>query len=140
MQRLAENIAFKLQEMRQTLDAYGEGGLAAAQRLIRNTTGLEAIRALEGLLDEVEASAQSLLGVRLEQAARAERKTAIAALTGAALAVLLFLGAVALTVRTFRNLRRAESERQAVEERLTQQLLRAQRWPRRRRRWRRSDS
>ncbi|MBV9698250.1 MAG: CHASE3 domain-containing protein [Gammaproteobacteria bacterium] len=126
VQRLSATIDFKLQEMQQTLDAYGQGGLAQAQRIVRNNTGLEAMRSIEGTLDAIDGSAQSLLRVRLEQAARAERETAFATLLDALFAVILLVAAVLLTVRTFRNLRRAETERHAVEERLTQQLLRAQ--------------
>ena len=126
VKRLQDAMGVKLKEMQDTLDAYGASGFAAAQRIVRTNAGLEAMRTIESSLDEVEASEQSLLNGRLEAASAAERRTALAALVNAALGVALLLIAVALTVRTFQNVRRADAARLATEKHLTEQLLRAQ--------------
>jgi signal transduction histidine kinase len=124
--RLSNRIGVKLSEMQQVLDTYGQSGFAAAQQLVRTNTGLEAMRAIQSDLDEIVSSERALLGTRLEALSLQERRTAALAFVNSALALALLVIGVVLTVLAFRNARRVEEQRRATEQRLGEQLIRAQ--------------
>jgi len=126
LEHLATSMAVKLKEMQQVLDVYGQSGLAAAQQMVRDNTGLEAMRAIETDLAQTVSSERALLATRLESASLEERRTAYVAFLDTALALAMLIIGVLLTLLAFRNARRLEAERRTTEQHLGEQLMRAQ--------------
>lgn len=123
---LIEESDLKRQAMQQALDSYDRGGLDAAQTILRNNAGLDAMRSIDGMVTAVVKTERDLLEQRLATAAEDERTAAHASVASALLAVTLMVAGVILTLLAFRSARRLEAQRCDDQQRLNHELSQAQ--------------
>jgi signal transduction histidine kinase len=126
IEQLARVIDVKLIEMQLVLDAYSQSGFPAAQRIVRNNAGLDAMQSIEDQLDTIVATERELLTQRVAAAAQEERSTAYVALMSGLLAFALMVIGVILTLLAFNRVREFENQRLATEQRLNESLRQAQ--------------
>jgi signal transduction histidine kinase len=123
---LIQESDLKLQAMQQALDIYDRDGLDAAQTILRNNAGLDAMRSFDGMMTAVVRAERDLLEQRLAKAAEDERTALHASVVSDLLAVTLMVVGVMLTLLAFHNARRLEAQRRDDEQRLSQELAQAQ--------------
>jgi len=126
IQQLAPSIDVKLTEMRLVLDAYSQSGFAAAQRIVRNNAGLDAMQSIEDQLDTIVTTERELLAERAVAAAQEESSTTHLALMSGLLAFALMVIGVILTLMAFKHARELDNVRLATEQRLNESLRQAQ--------------
>ena len=123
---LIQESDLKRQAMQQALDIYDHDGLDAAQTILRNNAGLDAMRSIDGMVTAVVKAERDLLEQRLARAAEDERTALHASVASDLLAVTLMVVGVMLTLLAFHNARRLEAQRRDDEQRLSHELAQAQ--------------
>jgi PAS domain S-box-containing protein len=114
---LEHQLNVKLAEMRRTLDARERQGFEAARQLMQNNVGLDAMQAINGLLDAGVAAENGLLAERLARGQRYERAGRNAALAGGILALVVLAVGIALMLAGFRDVLKAEAVRHESDQR-----------------------
>jgi signal transduction histidine kinase len=123
---LIQESNLKRQAMQQALEIYSRDGLEAAQAILRNNAGLDAMRSIDDTVTAVVRTERELLERRLAQAAQDERTAVRASVVCELLAVTVMVAGVMLTLLAAHNARRLEARRLVDEHRLSQELAQAQ--------------
>jgi len=123
---LIQESDLKRQAMQQALNTFDRDGLDAAQTVLRNNAGLDAMRSIDGMVTAVVKAERELLEQRLAKAAQDEREAVHASVASDLLALTLMVVGVMLTLLAFHNARRLEAQRRSDEQRLSKELAQAQ--------------
>jgi len=107
---LAHPIRVKLDELRRTIDAYRNAGPDAARRIVETNTGLDAMRSIEAAIDSLVNTESGLRSRQLAMLVAQERTMKAIAMASAALASIVMLSGLILTVLTLRRSRRLQWE------------------------------
>ena len=122
---LDRTIATKLNELQRAVDAYNNVGRAAAERIVSQNAGLDAVPEIEAQIDRLVTHENELLRGRLVQAAEADRTVQQYALASSFLAAALMMVGVMLLMLAFRRNRELQQEvirRVESSERINQEL------------------
>jgi len=115
---LAPLVAGRLAELRATLEARRDRGLAAAMPLVRTDRGMIVMNRLREMVDEMEAAEHGLLAQREAEAQASTRRTRQVILLGGVLSILLVAAAIFQISRSLARRRRAEAELQLAHDEL----------------------
>jgi PAS domain S-box-containing protein len=115
---LEQQINIKLDELKRTIAVRRNVGFDAARQIVETNVGVEAMRAINQIIDSSEATESVLLQSRQALGDEAEGRTRIVSLIGGGIALLIIvIGAVILS-RSFGRIVKSEQERRESEERL----------------------
>jgi PAS domain S-box-containing protein len=114
---LEHQIDIKLAELKRALDVRERGDFEAARLTVQANAGLEAMNAIERMIDAAVAAERDVLAERLASAAEFERAGRNAAFAGAVLALVVLALGVLLVLGAFRGIFKVELARHASDER-----------------------
>lgn len=108
--KLTPTIEEKLQELRQTIEAYQTSGATAATRIVKTNAGLDAMRTIERQIDTIVATESHYRSLRLAVLIAQERRLEKGEMMSAALVLFLMLCGLILAVLSFRKGRHLQRE------------------------------
>jgi PAS domain S-box-containing protein len=115
---LEQQINIKLDELKRTVDARRDVGFDAARRIVETNVGADAMRAIDQIIDGVEAAENSLLKNRQALGNEAEDRTRIVSLIGAGIALIIIITGGVILSGYFGRILKSEQARRESEERL----------------------
>jgi PAS domain S-box-containing protein len=114
---LEHQVNIKLAELKRALDVRERGGFEAARLIVQASSGLDAMNAIDRVIDAAVAAEREVLAERLAGAAEFERAGRNAAFAGGVLALVVLALGVLLVLGAFRGIFKVELARQASDER-----------------------
>jgi len=114
---LDKQVAYKLQEMQQTVDVRRNQGFEAARRIVQTDIGLDAMRKITAEIEAVIAGESSRLSQRQDRIVAAARSSAVSSLIGSGLALAVMLLGCGLLTRSWLQTARAQASLAQSEER-----------------------
>jgi len=105
---LEQQINVKLDELKRTIDARQNEGFDAARKTVETNAGADSMRAITELINAATTTEKSLLKQRQTLGDNAERTSAIVALIGGAVALMLIILGSIFVITSFRRLLRSE--------------------------------
>jgi signal transduction histidine kinase/ActR/RegA family two-component response regulator len=100
---LRQQVDARLADLKSTIDANDTQGFAAAKSIMATDAGLQAMRAITSLFEEIISAENTSLIERADRAAQDERETGRALIFGSILAFLTMAFGAALAVLAFRE-------------------------------------
>ncbi|HTT03297.1 MAG TPA: CHASE3 domain-containing protein [Steroidobacteraceae bacterium] len=100
---LEQQIGLLLGLMESEVEAYRRDGIRAAQQIVQDNAGIDAMERVRGTIDSIVAAENGLLTRRLAREADEEQAADREGMAGAVLAFMMMIVGVALAMRTFRK-------------------------------------
>jgi len=105
---LEQQINVKLDELKRTIDARQSEGFDAARRIVETNVGVDAMRAIDQIIDAAAAAENSLLKNRQTLGDDAERTAAIVSLIAGAVGLIIIVVGAAVVSIGFRRISKSE--------------------------------
>jgi len=105
---LEQQINVKLDELKRTIDARQSEGFDAARRIVETNVGVDAMRAIDQIIDVATAAENSLLKHRQTLGDDAERTAAIVSLIAGAVGLIIIVVGAAVVSIGFRRISKSE--------------------------------
>jgi PAS domain S-box-containing protein len=115
---LERQINIKLDELKRTIDARRNVGFDAARQIVETNVGVEAMRAINQILDAAEATESIRLQSRQALGDETETGTRTVSLIGGGIALVIIVTGVIILSRNFGRIVKSEQARRESEERL----------------------
>ncbi len=114
---LEHQVNIKLAALKRMLEVHERRGFEAARQIMQTNVGLDAMQAIDGVIDAAVAAERALLTERLARTGEFERQGRNAAFAGGVLALAVLALGVVLVLVAFRSILRAEAARHESDQR-----------------------